>query len=137
MFPEPADERLARSARLTVSEAFPMYATRDLPRALDFYRDLLGAEETYRFPGEGEPVYVGLKLGASDLGLSADPAAPAPSAAVELCVYADDCDAAVALLREHGVRVIDEPADQPWGERMARVADPDGNRVVLMARPNA
>jgi hypothetical protein len=24
-------------------------------------------------------------------------------------------------------RLINEPADQPWGERMARVLDPDGN----------
>jgi lactoylglutathione lyase len=49
-------------------------------------------------------------------------------------VYAEDCDAAVEHLRTHGVRVLAEPADQPWGERMAEVADPDGNRVIVASR---
>ena len=49
-------------------------------------------------------------------------------------VCADDCDAAVEHLRGHGVPVLAEPADQPWGERMAEVADPDGNRVIVASR---
>jgi lactoylglutathione lyase len=49
-------------------------------------------------------------------------------------VYADDCDAAVDHLRGHGVPVVAEPADQPWGERMAEVTDPDGNRVIVASR---
>jgi len=40
----------------------------------------------------------------------------------------------VEHLRTHGVRVLAEPADQPWGERMAEVADPDGNRVIVASR---
>jgi lactoylglutathione lyase len=27
--------------------------------------------------------------------------------------------------------VTEEPADQPWGERVARVLDPDGNEVIV------
>ena len=49
-------------------------------------------------------------------------------------MYADDCDAAVDRLRAGGVPVIQEPADQPWGERMAIVTDPDGNRVFIATR---
>jgi lactoylglutathione lyase len=117
------------------TEAFPIFSTPDLPRALRFYRDLLGAAETYRFPADGPPTYVGLRLGTSDLGVAHDPDAPAPPRRpVELCVYADDCDAAVNLLRHHGVRILEEPTDQQWGERMARVEDPDGNRVVILSR---
>jgi uncharacterized glyoxalase superfamily protein PhnB len=52
-------------------------------------------------------------------------------------VYADDCDAAVDRLRAAGVVITKEPADQPWGERTARVEDPDGNEVVIGARPQA
>jgi len=29
--------------------------------------------------------------------------------------------------------VVLEPADQPWGERVAYLADPDGNLVMLTA----
>jgi lactoylglutathione lyase len=55
-------------------ELFPILATTDLPRALGFYRDLLGCHVSYRFPPDGEPAYVGLELGPSQLGIGADPA---------------------------------------------------------------
>ena len=115
---------------------FPILTTADLGAALRFYRDLLGAKVTYEFAGpDGEPGYVGLELGSSHVGIGRDPsAAPKPSAHFSLWVYADDCDAAVEHLRGRGVLVLAEPADQPWGERMAEVADPDGNRVVIATR---
>ena len=53
---------------------------------------------------------------------------------MSLWVYADDCDAAVDRLRKAGVRVTAEPVDQPWGERVARVLDPDGNEIIIGAR---
>lgn len=78
------------------TEAFPILSTRDLSRLLRFYRELLGFTETYRFPAEGEPQYVGLQLGAShQLGIGVDTDTPAsPEQRFDLCVYADDCDAA-------------------------------------------
>jgi lactoylglutathione lyase len=116
-------------------EVFPILSTGDLPRALGFYRDLLGFQVAYQFPPDGEPGYVGLDLGRSHLGIGADPAGqdgPGPKdRRFTLWVYAEDCDAAVQHLRSHGVPVLAEPADQPWGERMAEVADPDGNRVIV------
>ena len=35
---------------------------------------------------------------------------------------ADDCDDAIEQLRGHDVAVLEEPHDQPWGERTATVA---------------
>ena len=32
------------------------------------------------------------------------------------------------------VTILEEPVDKPWGERVARVADPDGNDVIIGAR---
>jgi lactoylglutathione lyase len=49
-------------------------------------------------------------------------------------VYTADCDAVVERLRAAGVTVTEEPVDQPWGERVARVLDPDGNEVIIGAR---
>jgi uncharacterized glyoxalase superfamily protein PhnB len=49
-------------------------------------------------------------------------------------VYADDCDAAVDRLRAAGVSVLEPPEDQPWGERVAKVLDPDGNVVIIGAK---
>jgi lactoylglutathione lyase len=121
-------------------EAFPILFTGDLPRALGFYRDLLGYTVTFQFPDDGEPGYVGLQLGPSHLGIGADPTGAGPGSQASghrfmLWVYADDCDAAVERLRAAGVPVVAEPADQPWGERTAEVTDPDGNRVTVASRP--
>jgi len=33
--------------------------------------------------------------------------------------------------------VLSEPEDQPWGERVARVTDPDGNVMVIGQRAAA
>jgi lactoylglutathione lyase len=119
------------------SQVFPIIVTADLGRALGFYRDMLGGKVTYQFPdGGSEPGYVALDIGSSHIGVGRDPAvADSPRGGISLWVYADDCDDAVDRLRAAGVVVTEEPADQPWGERMARVEDPDGNEVVIAARP--
>jgi uncharacterized glyoxalase superfamily protein PhnB len=115
---------------------FPIITTTDLKAALGFYRDLLGATVSYEFPGpDGEPGYVALELGTSHFGIGRDPSATTgPSGHFSLWVYADDCDAAVEHLRTADVKIIEEPADQPWGERVARVLDPDGNVVIVGQR---
>lgn len=119
-------------------EMFPILSTPDLSRSLAFYRDLLAGEITYQFPPLGAPEFVALRLGPSSLGIAADRDDGSPrsvaSARFALWVYVDDCDVAVQHLRAGGVAVTEEPADQPWGERMATVADPDGNRVIVASR---
>jgi uncharacterized glyoxalase superfamily protein PhnB len=117
---------------------FPILSTSDLERSLGFYRDLLGGVVSYQFPGpDGQPAYVGIDVGSSHLGIGRDPDAPAGPEGRQtfsLWVYADDCDAAVERLRAAGVEVMEEPTDQPWGERVARVRDPDGNEVIVGAK---
>lgn len=127
---------------MTFTEMFPIIGTKHMPAALAFYRDLLGGTVTYQFPPDGEPGYVAIEIGGSHLGIGASDEQgramtgeqPADFRWISLWVYADDCDAAVERLRTAGVRIVDEPADQPWGERMARVEDPDGNWVYVANR---
>jgi lactoylglutathione lyase len=117
--------------------AFPIIVTPDLARLLGFYRDVLEGTVRFQFPPEGTPQYVGLDVGESHLGIGEDPSAAAGGTGqrLSLWVYADDCDAAVARLRAGGATVLEEPADQPWGERIARVQDPDGNVVIIGSPP--
>ena len=119
-------------------ELFPIVATPDLDRSLRFYRDLLGGRVAYEFPGpDGRTVYAGVDIGRSHIGIGFDVDVVGGSAAspsVSLWVYVDDCDATVELLRGAGVPVIEEPADQVWGERVALVTDPDGLRVRVATR---
>ena len=50
-----------------------------------------------------------------------------------LYIYVDDVDATVTAAHDANVPIVLEPVDQPWGERIAYVADPDGNLVMLCA----
>ena len=118
-------------------ELFPIISTTDIPRSLGFYRDLLGAEVTYEFRApDGTLGYIGLELGTSHFGIGLEPGvgSPAPPRPISLWVYVDDCDAAFEALRAAGSEIVEEPADQPWGERVARVRDPDGNDVIIGSR---
>jgi len=120
--------------------SFPMLSVDDLGRSLEFYRELLGFNEAYRFPEGDDAVFVTLTAGRSEIGLGQlgpGPALhgqaqrPASGHRIELCVYVDDVDTTVDRARKAGVRVVLEPAQQPWGERVAYVEDPDGNLVML------
>jgi len=45
----------------------------------------------------------------------------------------DDVDAVFETLRDGGTRIVQAPADMPWGNRSLLVADPDGNLVNFFA----
>lgn len=115
------------------TDAFPIISTPDIQRALTFYRDLLGAEVRYRFPPEGDPGYVAMRIGNGNFGLAQAPdvVPGAGGQRLALSLYADDCDSAVERLRAGGAIVTQEPTDQPWGERVAKVLDFDGNDVIV------
>ncbi|WP_341719630.1 VOC family protein [Micromonospora sp. FIMYZ51] len=117
-------------------EIFPILTTADLTTALVFYRDLLGGTQDYQFPETGEPTFVTVRFAAGQVGLGRQEEPGAlTNDRITLWLYVADCDAALDRLRSAGtVPVLAEPADQPWGERMAIVADPDGNRVIVASR---
>jgi lactoylglutathione lyase len=58
---------------------------------------------------------------------------PGPGPRHELFVCVEDVDATFARVREAGATALREPADMPWGERVAFVRDPEGNVVTLAA----
>jgi lactoylglutathione lyase len=123
-----------------ISRLFPLLSATDFAASLRFYRDLLGGVEAYRFP-EDDAAFVTLRFGDSELGIGAmrgatplhgQPQRPATGHRIELCLYVDDVDATVAAAAPAHPVVL-EPTDQPWGERIAYLADPDGNLVMLAA----
>lgn len=112
---------------MTVERAFPILLTRDLPSLVAFYAGALGADVVYRFPGEDGDAYVALAIGGASLGVAFDPeAAPGPDR-VAIWFYVDSVDATFSQAVAFGATALDPPADMPWGERVARVRDPDGN----------
>ena len=110
----------------------PIIATPDLDRMLTFYQRLLGAVETTRYPAEGPTFFVNLRVGDSQFGLvsEADTDLSAPTRIV-LSVEVDDVDALLERVVDAGGKVLGEPNDMPWGQRVAHIHDPDGNMVNL------
>ena len=113
-------------------DSFPIVMVADMQRSLGFYRDLLGFELLYAFPSVDDPQFASLAVEGGKLGLGVGDK-PVESGSTSIWLYTDDVDEAVSDLRGAGVPVVAEPADQPWGERVASVADPDGYTVHIGA----
>ncbi len=116
-------------------EAFPIIQAADPDRLARFYADAFGFEERYRFPADGALEYAFLKLPPLGIGIARRPAQAAipDDRGWELWIYADDADAGVERARHAGASVLEEARDQPWGERVALVVDPEGTRIRIGA----
>jgi lactoylglutathione lyase len=114
-------------------DAFPILHTQDVERLAALYCDRLGFERGYGFPDDGAAAFVVVMLGDLSLGLT-QTQKRGDVGRVDLWLYTDDVDREVRRLHELGGKVVDEPADMEWGERMATVADPDGNLLHIGSR---
>jgi catechol 2,3-dioxygenase-like lactoylglutathione lyase family enzyme len=98
-----------------------------LDRSLRFYRDLLGLRASVTEQGAARLPVGG---GGTELFLHERDSQPS-DLAVALSFRVSELDETCARWAAGGGVVVDEPADQPWGERMAVVRDPDGHLVCL------
>lgn len=115
-----------------IESAFPIVEVPDMDAAMRFYHDALGTTVVYRYPTEGDPVFVTLQAGSAQLGLGlAEGATAGEGAGMLIWFYVDDVDETTAALARAGYPVVEQPVDTPWGERMSMVADPFGTRVRL------
>jgi lactoylglutathione lyase len=81
---------------------------------------------------------VGLRRGTAEIAVAHETSFPEEAAPgkghsprCEMFVFVEAVDTAVAALRAQGTPVLREPTDMPWGERVAHIADPDGNSVAI------
>jgi lactoylglutathione lyase len=108
----------------------------DVNRAAIFYEQTLGLSRVYEHRGR-----VAVRVGEARLllhpaELDSEDIATARHGRTELYLGVADVDAAISELRAKGVPVLQDPADEPWGERDAAVLDPDGYPVYLtQSRP--
>ena len=103
----------------------------DLERSKTFYREVFGLA-----PLDEEDDLAVLRFGDTFVALRHDPAhqgAPADEylrlaqkGVGQFAIVVEDVDAVGAELEEHGVTVIDGPADRWWGMRTLTFADPGG-----------
>ena len=116
--------------------AFTGYSVTDMKRAKGFYEGVLGLKRSRGFgQHEGEEQWVEYDIGAGCLALISGggqewPPHPAGTAAA---FEVDDFDGYVGKLRDSGIKFVWETQETPIC-RMAVVADPDGNWVVIHQR---
>jgi catechol 2,3-dioxygenase-like lactoylglutathione lyase family enzyme len=105
----------------------------DLDRSRRFYRDELGLA-VYREFGPADDPGVVFFLGQGLLEVSGHGAGPS-GAPVMIWLQVRDVRAEHRRLAGAGVRVLREPAVEPWGLTEMWIEDPDGVRIVLVEVP--
>ncbi len=105
----------------------------DPGRSRRFYRDLLGLAVCREFGSPADPGMV-FFLGGGLLEVSGRAAGP-PGHSVQIWLQVRDAHAEHDRLAAAGVRVLREPAAEPWGLTEMWIEDPDGVRIVLVEVP--
>lgn len=105
-----------------------MFVSKEYQKATAFYGDVLQlpVDHAWDFgPSDCGTIYV---AGGGMIevlgGLAGVEYAPPQGAWVALQVK--DVDALYAHLKEHGVTILEEPKNYPWGHRILKAQDPDG-----------
>jgi uncharacterized glyoxalase superfamily protein PhnB len=118
----------------------PYLLYEDAAAALEFLTEAFGFEETMRIETlDGRVAHAEARIGDGEvhLGQPMKPTSPTRigGTSVLLYVYVPDVDAHCAVARAAGAKIVDEPADQPYGERRYHARDPEGHSWYFAERP--
>ncbi len=114
----------------------PALTCKDAVKAIDFYKQALGAKELSRMEGPGGKIgHAELQIGDSKFmisdefpGMSSGPDPDAKSGPSSyLFIYTDDVDSAFNKAVSAGCKVTMPLQDQFWGDRYGRLSDPFGH----------
>lgn len=111
-----------------------MIYSRDVTKALAFYKDRLGLILLEEFNHHGMSVYARLQSPGSDSTIALhllERGGTLTTGGVRLYFEIEDLDGAVARLQAEGVEFTKLPAMMPWGWKHAYLNDPDGHEVSL------
>jgi lactoylglutathione lyase len=114
----------------------------DFERSIRWYEAAFGAREAFRSShDDGSPQLVYVEVAPGQFvelfpnGKNPIQAPPEPIGYAHTCFLVDDLDAALAHLDAMGVTPANPPRTGRAGQKLAFVADPDGNRIELMEIP--
>ena len=110
-------------------------AVEDASKAIDFYKEAFGAEETIRMPGpDGKVAHAELQIGDSKLMLSdpfpqsnVRPPSERGGPTASVFMYVDDADAVFEQAQTAGATVSMPLEDMFWGDRFGSLTDPFGH----------
>jgi len=112
----------------------PYPVVQDVPGLIGFMKDVFNAEETFRTIGSAGGYHAEVRIGDCMMmvgGGGPDVAWKGESAPMAFHIYVPDTDATYKRAMAAGAVSLQEPADQPWGERTGNVKDPYGNNWYI------
>jgi PhnB protein len=123
---------------MTASSLTPMLTVKNAVAAIEFYRDAFDAVEQARFTAPtghvvAEMAIDGLRFFVVDENPEAFNLSPTSldGTTVRINLIVDDPDATAVQAVGAGASEIFPVADQPYGFRQGRVADPDGHHWLI------
>ena len=122
--------------------AIPRLCFRDCARAIEFYKQVFGAEETMRLNGPGPKIGIAeIRIGNARILLSdefpeygaAGGVSPETlgGSTVRLKVMVADADATASRMLAAGGKIVRPVQDQFYGERVGQIADPFGYTWIV------
>ncbi len=109
--------------------AFVAYSVADVPRAIEFYRDVLGLEPGQLFSEH----WAEFNVGNTTFGIgNGEGLGMAPGASSGAAFEVDDINAMRARLMQHGITVSDVHEFPPCFSAFA--TDPEGNKFAIHQR---
>lgn len=110
----------------------PYLIVEDAAGFLEFLAEAFGAVERTRMPmGEGLIGHAEVEIGGAALMLSDALPPDFPASSSQIHLYVEDVDTVYAQAVSAGAVSAAEPEDQFYGDRVARVVDPSGNRWFI------
>ena len=110
----------------------PYLIVEDAAGFLEFLAEAFGAVERTRMPmGEGLIGHAEVEIGGAAVMLSDALPPDFPATSSQMHLYVEDVDAVYAQAVSAGAVAAAEPEDQFYGDRVARVVDPSGNRWFI------
>ena len=114
-----------KQLRTTFSHPTPELPVADVERAQQHYRDVLGFEINWLYPGkeigavsrDNVPIFFRRRSGSFEPAIH--------------WVYAPEIDVTYEELRSSGARIVEPLEKKPWGLRQFTVEDIDGNRFYF------
>jgi PhnB protein len=115
-----------------VQTVTPYLLYEDAAAALEFLQRAFGFQEIRRMEApDGHVSHAEMRIGSGEVhvGQPDEPISPRRlgGTAVLLYVVVEDVDAHFARARAEGAEIIDEPADQHYGDRRYAARDPEGH----------
>ncbi len=105
----------------------PYLMVREAAKLIDFVKEAFAATELFRGTGSAGGIHAEVRIGDSMVmigGAGTWNGEPMPAA---IYLYMDDVDAVYKRALQAGAASLSEPADQPYGDRIAGVKDPFGD----------